>query len=453
MSRYNKVLWREGMLLSPHHFQQMDNYIEDVFGFRLQSLFSHDWGITGLEIDRDGLANGTFTLLRCSGVLPDGLPLSIPSPDKAPDSRTIEDHFALTMETLDVYLATPVKRTDSANYSFQGDGKGARATRYVAEVARLCDENTNDNEREIEIARKNLRILFADESVEDYTTLKIAELKRTAAGLVTLNEAYIPPCLSISASDPLLDILRRLLEILMTKSSELSGQRGQRTRGLADFTTAEAANFWLLHTVNSFIPALAHFYNMRVGHPEPLFLALSQLAGELMTFVTGRHPRDLPKYVHTDLARVFRSLDDTIEELLSIAIPRNYFPIPLEKVRESLMAGRITDDSLLESAQFYLAATAELPENQLIEQIPQRAKIASRDQIEPLIGRALRGVALNHTPVPPRPLPVRLGYHYFRLENRGDFWDAIRGSRTVAIYIPGVPGLKLEFYAVRETSG
>jgi len=436
------------MLLSPHHFQHWDQYYEELLNFRVKTLCPFDWGITGLQIDQEGLANGHFTLLRCGGTLPDGLPVGIPETDAAPDSRPIEEHFTPQAEVLDVYLAVPVKRPDAANCTLQGDG--ARVARYAGETIHVIDDNTNENERVIDVAKKNFRVLFGDESLDGYTYLKIAELKRSAEGLIVLNSAYIPPCLTIAASDPLMGMVRRLLEILMTKSSELSGQRGQRVRDVIEFTPAEVADFWLLHTVNSFIPVLAHFYHVRRGHPEQLFLGLSQLAGQLMTFVANRHPKDLPKYVHTNLALPFRDLDETIQELLNVVHRKNYVRIPLEKVRESLYAGRITDDSLLDSAQFYLAAASDAEENVLIECIPRDARVASRDSIEMLIERALRGVRLHHAAIPPRPLPVRMGYHYFRLENRGDYWSTVTGSRTVAIYIPGLSGLKLDLYAIWE---
>ncbi len=96
-------------------------------------------------------------------------------------------------------------------------------------------------------------------------------------------------------------MLRQLVEILITKSATLSEQRRQRAAGLADFTTSEAGIFWLLHTVNSSIPELAHYFRTHPVHPERIYLAMAELAGELMTFVTDRHPKDIVRYDHTDL--------------------------------------------------------------------------------------------------------------------------------------------------------
>jgi type VI secretion system protein ImpJ len=248
------------------------------------------------------------------------------------------------------------------------------------------------------------------------------------------------------------------LEVLHAKSGSLSETRGQRTRGLAEFSTSDVANFWLLHTVNSCIPVFDHFYRVSKSHPEQLYLAMVQLAGELTTFSPSVNPRDLPRYNHTALSQTFVKLDEIIQELLKTVIPTGAVQIPLKRESESKYTGQIVDDQLLVGAQIYLAATAEIPEQQLVGELPQQAKISSMDRIESLLGLALPGVALVHRPVPPSPLRVKLGYQYFRLENQGTediqvHWEAIRSSRSIAIRIPNpkrFAGLKLELWSIKE---
>src|SRR5262245_61538957 len=110
MSRYCKVVWSEGMLLSPHHFQQLDNYHEESLNSRLSSLVSYDWGILDLQINRESIANGYFDLVRCRAVMPDGLMVNIPEIEQAPPSRPVEGNFEIADEHLDLYLAIPARR-------------------------------------------------------------------------------------------------------------------------------------------------------------------------------------------------------------------------------------------------------------------------------------------------------------------------------------------------------
>lgn len=449
MSPYRKIVWNEGMLLTPHHFQQWDNYHEELLNSRFTSLVSYEWGVLDLELNHESIANGYFELVRCRAVMPDGLLLNIPQTDQAPDPRPIENHFDPEADRLDVYLAVPVKRDGAANFQV-GGSEHSQMVRYWQEAATVQDETTGRNEQQVALARSNLRLLFADELRDGYSSIKVAELERTATGQLTLSGTYIPPALGVAASPWLLNMHRQIVEILVTKSSSLGEQRRQRTASLADFTTSEIAVFWLLHTVNSAIPVLMHLLRTRIVHPERLYSELIQLVGKLMTFATDRHPKNIVRYEHTNLYLTFSQLAAEIRDLLETVIPTRCVPIPLDNPRESLYVGRVLDDRLLNEAAFYLGVRAQIPEGRLIERVPRVIKIASRDVMDAVIGSGLPGVTLTHASPPPAPIPTRVGFHYFALDNIGPFWDSIRGSKTVAVYVPEeFRDEKIELYAVK----
>jgi type VI secretion system protein ImpJ len=392
------------------------------------------------------LRNGLFSLSRCSGVLPDGLTIQIPEQDLAPEARSVKTFFPPSAESLDVYLGAPVSHAGSLNYNI-GNGSGGRAIRYRMEMTQVADETIEGNECEIPVAHKNFQILFAGESLDDKVHIKIAELGRTATGEMTLKDAYIPPAIALSASGSLQAILHRTVEMLAAKSGALSQQR----RHIADFGASDIANFWLLHTVNSYLPVLSHLYFVSKHHPEQLYLVLSQLAGELTTFALDTDPRDLPRYDHEDLARTFGDLELRIRSLLDTVIATKYVIIPLEKTPQNWYRGRVNDDRLLKTAQFYLAANAQLPANRLINEIPAKSKISSPDEIDRLIGRALPGVELSHEPVPPSTIPVKPNFKYYHLNTHGRFWDTMCMAKSLAVYLPDeFPDLKVELVAIRE---
>lgn len=449
MSRYRKIVWNEGMLLTPHHFQQWDNYYEELLSSRLSSAMAYEWGVLDIQANTEAIANGNFDLIRCRAVMPDGLTVNIPESDPAPEPRPVQPHFDPDAEQLDVYLAVPAKIAGAAN--FQRNGSAAdQLVRYGQVAGTVTDETTGDNEQQIAYAKSNLRLLFTDELREGYSALKVAVLERTATGQFKLSENYIPPALNLRASIWLENMLRQLVEILITKSSSLGEQRRQRTTSLADFTTSEVAVFWLLHTVNTAIPGLSHLFRTRLVHPERLYFEMAELAGKLMTFTPDRHPKDIVRYEHEDLYLTFSLLSQEIRDLLETVIPTRCVPIPLEKVRESLYAGRIVDDRLLKEAGFYLGVRAEIPEGQLIERVPRIIKVASRDTIEVVIGSALPGVTLTHASPPPAPIPLRPKFHYFALDSNGMFWERIAGSKALAVYVPDeLKDETVELYAVK----
>jgi type VI secretion system protein ImpJ len=449
MSRYRKVVWNEGMLLTPHHFQQWDNYYEELLNSRLAAQVPYEWGVLEFQANSESVANGNFELLRCRAVMPDGLLITIPDTEPAPAPRPLGEHFSAEATHLDVHLAVPSKRAGAANFQRNG-GPADPNLRYLQSPATLPDETTGENEQQLAFAQGNLRILLGDELTDGYSAIKIAELERTATGQIKLSDKYIPPALNIRASPWLENMLRQLVEILITKSSSLSEQRRQRTTSLADFTGAEVAVFWLLHTVNATIPGLAHLFRTPMLHPERLYFEMAELAGKLMTFTPDRHPKDIVRYEHKDLFWTFSQLAQDIRDMLETVIPTRCVPIPLEKVRESLYAGRVVDDRLLKEAGFYLGVKADISEGQLIERVPRVIKVASRDTIDVVIGSALPGVTLKHASPPPAPIPTRPKFHYFQLDTAGMFWERIAGSKALAVYVPEeFKDEVVEMYAVK----
>ena len=450
MDYLQKVLWSEGMFLTPHHFQQWDRYYDNLLQQRFKSLESLGWGACRIEINEDALSNGEFILGACSAVLPDGLAVDVPNLDRAPNARPVGDVFDPKKDFLGVYLASPLARPGTASCNMDGATE-SRPTRFQKQPITITDGNTGSNDRQIEAASKDLRILFDTEPLDDFARIKIAEVERTATGTFALRKSYIPPSLYASASPWLIAILRRIIEILSTKCTELSGQRRSRAQGLVEFTMSEAAGFWLLHTVNAGLPPLLHCFQRPDVHPERVYLELARMTGQLYTFATEGHPKDIPPYKHEDLRATFEGLEQTLRRLLETVIATRCTPIPLQKVRENLYSGAIHDEPLLETAQFYLAVMANVPEDKVAREIPLKAKISSLDRVDRLIAAALRGLAVRHKPTPPGEIPVQPGRTYFHVDKSGEHWDAVKTSRAIAIYVPPeFTDLKLELMAVKE---
>jgi type VI secretion system protein ImpJ len=315
------------------------------------------------------------------------------------------------------------------------------------EVMQVKDDTVEGNEIEIPVACKNFQVLFGGESLDGKIYIKIAELGRTATGEILLKESYIPPAISLLASGTLLAVLHRILETLSAKSTALSQQR----RHIAEFGASDIANFWLLHTVNSFVPILSHFYFSPARHPELLYIALAQLVGELSTFSLQMDARDLPRYDHEDLFKTFDELEQKIRFLLETIIPSKYVIIPLNKTPQHWYVGQINDDRLFANAKFYLAASAQVAPARLVDDVPAKSKISSPDEVGAIIGRAVPGVSLSHEPLPPTAIPVKAGYKYYALHTSGRWWEAICKTKSLALYLPDeFPELKVELVAVRE---
>src|SRR5579864_6910579 len=233
MKNLRRVVWSKGMFLTPQHFQVQDNFLEESLQFRFNASLFANWGVLNLKIDQEALANGTFTLHSCRGILPDGLAFSCPDPDQSPSGRPIAEYFPPTQDFIHVYLAIPEHRVESLNYGFSnsGDVPGSVVTRYAVESVEINDESIGSEQKTIQLGRKNFRLLFEGQNMEGFATLRIARVIRKD-GVYALDPDFIAPCLDISSSDQLMMLLRRLIEILATKSESLNANRRQRGRDL-----------------------------------------------------------------------------------------------------------------------------------------------------------------------------------------------------------------------------
>ena len=451
MNRLQPVIWKKGTLLSPQHLQTQDRFLEDTLRFHLDALAFAPWGFRRLQINQEALASGYFAITDAAGMFPDGLLFDIPDADQAPPPKPLADCFEADQWKLDVFLAIPHYRDRGLNVSL---AQSKADTRYLSEVALLRDENTGATERAVQVARKNFRILIEGDSQEHASVLRLARIIRTGAGMYELDPKFVPPLLDLEASEFLTSILRRLVEILSSKSTQIAGGRRQRNLSLAEFGAADIANFWLLYTMNSHFPLMQHLLETRRGHPEALFEAMLSIAGCLTTFSTTVHPRDLPKYEHDDLSPCFEDLDYKIRLLLETVVPSNFISLPLRMVMPSIYATVLSDDKYMTNTRMYLAIRAETSEADLISKVPYLVKVCSANHIEHLVRQALPGVPLTHTPRPPSAIPMKLNYQYFSVSQSGVAWEAVVRSRNFAAYVPGdFPAAQMELLILLPEGG
>jgi type VI secretion system protein ImpJ len=441
MKNRHRVVWTKGMFLTPQHFQTQNQFLESAIQFRFAVSQYANWGVTHLDIDADALSNGLFRLSRCAGVMPDGELFDMPDTDELPPSRPVAEHFPPNRGSLDIFLAIPENRVRARNVSISvttsAEPGGPPDTRYLAETRMFTDENSGDEEKPVQVARRTFRLLFEDEFGGGHSMLRIAQLTRNAAGVPILNPQFIAPCLNLASSTYLSNLLRRQIEILATKSATLSAPRRQRGKVLAEFSPSETANFWLLHTVNSYLPELRHIWKVRGGHPEAAYVAMLRLAGALSTFSLEAHPDNLPDYDHADLGRCFNLLDAEVRGLMETVIPSKFVAVPLEVRDRFVWGGAVTEDQYFRDAQFFLAVGAKMGVDDLIRNVHKFVKVSSQDDIQRLVRNSLPGLTLLHTPTPPAAIPLKLDNQYFRLNQSGPLWEAITLSRQIAVHAPG----------------
>lgn len=447
-----RIVWFEGMTLDPHHFQQWDRNYAAAMNTRIRSISQYDWGLFEIEIDRDSLSNGNLKINRCSGIMHDGLPFDMPHTDSVPQFRNFEERFLPTQSYLPVYLAVPTERPRGLNCVLS-DSVQDRITRYRMEEIAVNDDNSGADERRIGVARSNFQLLIGDDATEDHTCLKIAEVTRNAEGVFILSSEYIPPCLSISASEELTRLIRNILELLVARSNSFKRNRRQLPTGQFEVHSSDIPMYMNLQAINTWVPIINQFLSLPRIHPYQVYTSLLSLTGQLLTFSSDETLQavHLPAYSHTEPAIGFFILEKSIRRLLGEVVPvKNYVVIDLENKGETLYIGQIPDIDLLEEATFYVICKGDIPEHKISGEIPAKIRVASKEMIHEILSTATRALPVTYSPKPPGGVPSRPGFHYYRLEKQGLFWKAIQQSKNIALYIPAeFRGVNIELIAVK----
>ncbi len=444
MSRFNKVVWTEGMFLRPHHFQQQDRYVDSLVRRSASTLRPHAWGLQELGIDRDLLATGKFAVTRARGFLPDGTLFDIPEDADPPPPLELGEGI----ENAVVYLALPIQASQETDADGQDGANGM--TRYAIRESRVADSSgRGDDPVQIHVGRLRLKLMLQDEDRAGYQCVGLGRIVQVGADKgVLVDDDYIVPAVDCRASPALAGFINEIEGLLRQRGESLAGKVSESGRGGA----AEIADFLLLQVVNRYEPLIAHLAKLAELHPEALYRVLLELSGELATFTRPeKRAEAFPIYRHDALQESFAPVMASLRRSLSMVLERNVVSIPLEERNYGIRVATINDRGLLTNASFVLSANASMPAESLRQAIPAQVKAGPVERIRDLVNLALPGIGLNPLPVAPRQLPYHAGASYFELDTQGDFWKQLDQSGGLAFHVSGeFPELEMALWAIKQ---
>ena len=430
--KMQRVVWFEGMKLDPHHFQQADRYNQYYINTRINLINSNYWGLKDFQTDNAALAGGSFGLINCSGIVSDGMVFSMPANDPLPKVRSFEDLFSATSEKLDVYLAIQNEQSTGNNCQLN-DSVSGNASRFTLQNTDILDFNTGSNMRTIGTGRANFQFKFGDESLEDFSSIKIGEITRSSDGKYTMDHKYIPPVIEISTSASLMDHSRNILGALVSKSKEL---RSQAAVQKPEISITQVEILLMLQSVNTFIPLLNYYNSSKQIHPENLYMLFLTIAGQLSTFSNlGVKTGEIPTYDHKHLREIFNQIINEINSMLNVqkTVERKDLVIPLRRQAETLFVGQLSPAHM--TAQFFIAVTGEMPEKKIITELPKNIKISAYEEIFAVHQAGIQGVTVEYVARPPAGVSINEKAHYFKINKDGRFWEKITSKNNIAFFI------------------
>lgn len=447
MPSKNRVIWREGLFIKPQHFQQEQRHNDYQLQSRITALHRYGYGFSSLTLNQELLKLGRIGLSAASGSMSDGTLFDIPYQDKPP--LPLDVFNCNNSASRDIYLALPIIN-DAINEVASGESQISGTTRYSEHTDDVRDLHTDNGDiSQLMLAKLAPRLMQGSDDLSAYSVLPLCRIKeKRPDGALILDEEFIPTCTTLKASSQLARFMDEMKSSLSERSLSLASRIGSPgQQGIAD-----VAEFMMLQVFNRAKPLFAHLAQQVVMHPEDFYQQLVQICGELRTFTdSARLAGDFPLYNHDNLTGSFLPLFTKMREVFGTVLTPRAISIKLQPHPHGVRVANISDHDLLRDADFVLAVSANIPQEQLRRQFVQQTKVTTVHKIRELVSVQLPGVALQALSAAPRQLPYHSGYTYFMLDKQSPAWKEILQGNAIAFHVSGeFPGLDIQFWAIRS---
>lgn len=439
-----KVIWREGMLLRPQHFQHNDRYYDHQMKTRTQLLGRYMWGFLELHIEQEALKDGKLIVSRASGILPDGSLFNLQDRDQA-----LAVQVPPNVGKTSVYLALPL--VTGNHIEAREDKDKDVLARYTMFEQKISNSNAGEGiESQVQCGRPDFRLLLGEQqSDEVFVTLKVAEVVDCHPDKgVALNHNYAPTVMHSQASKYLTDYLEVVLSLVDNRGAAIA----ERISSNGKAGGSEVGDFMLLQLMNRTQLVLIHYQKLPQVHPEELYRTVLELVGDLSTFAsTNRRPSLDLSYLHSDQGASFDALMLVLKELMSMVLEEHATPLPLAPHQFGVQVAIVRDHQHFETSTFVLVAGASCSAEDLRTRLLAQLKVGTVETIRDLVNHHLAGYRVRSLPVAPREIAFHADKVYFSLDLSPQELAQLKASGGFAFHVPGdIPALELKFWAIRK---
>jgi len=394
-SMNNRVLWTEGMLLTPQHFQQHDRYIDYLIQNKYACQQPYYWGFKSIKFSQELLTAGKVRLLNCVAIFPNGIFYNAPDVDLLPQDFDVVD----TMTSQVIYLEID----------------NAKIFPYIPFNRPIV--NIENNERQsmnVAMGQLNVRLSVKSEGKSNMQTLPMVKIKSTRVrGEVILSPQWIPPCLNYRVSDELNNNLEKLLFLIKTPLLKYV----QWLKYDSSIAFGKIQTYALLQTLNRFYRSFQQIKNDFSVHPNQLYICMLEFLSELeLHNIHGYNLFESYPYQHNRLYEVFSFLFNRIFKLLKRIFQTRAIKTVLTLKKHKLWVSEqaIPPLNLLTALILSIHASGDL---KVVERmVLNDMKVAPLNKIHNLICHALPGIPIKALKKLPLDLMHEANIIYFSLE-------------------------------------
>jgi type VI secretion system protein ImpJ len=435
----DQIHWHEGLFLQPHHLQRMQRELHLKVAQERRLLCAYPYGLIEAQLSADELANMRlrFTTLRV--IMSSGLEVNFPENADLP-SIDIKPAFSSSGGGFTVYLGVPIWQDKRANSIEVGPNADPRAKLiYRVEEAEYADENTGLNPKPLLMRRINARLLLDNEDRNDLEVLPLLRIGRAVGdqiGLPRLDNEFVPPCIFLSGSSILSQMVRDLVNQIEASRKELVVQV---TRGGFSVETMRGSQFeqvMRLRTLNRFSARLPSLLATSSTTPFQWYLELREMLAELAALNPDKDTFEVVPYNHQNPYGGFSELSEKIRVYLKGAVAASFLKLDF-KQEGDMYTATFTDEQFTRPNEYYLGIKSKEDPRTVarLAEDPDRFKFMPKS----LATRAIRGVEMKEERFPPMQLPAQTGLSYFRLQRAegSRVWQVLQAEKAAAIRWPG----------------
>jgi len=430
-----KIHWQEGLFLQPHHFQRMQKSLEDEIGSERRLAWPYPYGVIEARLSRDELENKRVRFDKLRAIMPSGLEVNYPAAAELP-SLDITQAFSKGAGSFTVSLGVPLWQESRANtVPVTHDADTRVKLLYRIGEIECHDENTGENPKPLQVRKINSRLMFEHEDASDMEMLPLLRIVRATGedvGLPKEDPEFVPPCMLLSGSPVLREMVRDLVSQVEASRKELVVQV---TRGGFSIDTMRGVQFeqvMRLRTLNRYSARLPSIIAAPIATPFSVYLELRELLAELAAMHPDRDEFESAPYRHDNQFLCFRELANKIRSFLRGAVAPSFLKLAFKDVGGVLTAN-FSPEHFTQPNAYFLGIKSKLDPTAVARYVEDGDKFKLMPQS--LATRAIRGIELKEERHAPLELPAAADLHYFRLEraNSARMWQQIQTEKTAAI--------------------
>ncbi len=305
-----KVIWQEGLLLTPQHLQQAFNASDQLareLGLNANSFL---WGIDELVIDELALTHGRIRVARISGRFADGTPFvwdEESEPERVLEVDLNEAFEGSGVSQLCVHIRLP---------KAIGQVSGESIARYQLQKSALIpDEFTQAQPVSIDVGVHNLSLVCGEVPSQAFDFVTIACVERQN-DVFKLDRDFIFPANALSSDHNLLRRLLMAANTLKNKGNDLNRNSISSGGDLEAKVKSLEARF----RVAALMRASAEIYlaiNVDGVHPFTLYTAMHRARTELALLIFGKTSEITARYNHAKPSDTLLPLVELIEQMVA----------------------------------------------------------------------------------------------------------------------------------------